>query len=148
MDERQVRTQLSFFTGYVYKLKKISFQFMGGIALNTLQSATSSLHFQEINEATGEIISKEQLNFSNTYHRSKYDYRPMLMIRANFHSPKKLALNLFARYEWGTQNMTANRYSDPAQMINLQWVEDDFRANFLTLGVGISWFRFKIKKHD
>jgi hypothetical protein len=42
--------------------------------------------------------------------------------------------------------MSQNRYTDVRQMVKYEWIEDDFKANYLTLGVCLTKLNYHVKK--
>jgi len=148
MEEKENRRQFTLATGYSYKIKGISIQLLGGLAYNTLQSAMSKLYLLEQVQTQDIKIYRESPGFSNLDHRAKHDFRPMLLLKAGLPQKSNFVINLFVRYEYGTQNFTTNRNSDPAQMIQYEWVEDNFKANYLSFGLNITKLLYRVKKYE
>ena len=67
------------------------------------------------------------------------------MMKAMIPLKNSFMMNLFARYEFGTQNMTRNRGSNTEQMLKFEWVEDDFSAHFLSLGIEFTKLFYNVK---
>jgi hypothetical protein len=145
-DERQLRSQLTLQVGYIYKTGRLSWQLLAGVGMNKINKATADIHFEETIPITGESVSKELTNFSNLDHRSVCDIRPTLMLSLGLPAVKNMTPYFYIRYELGTRNMSANKFSDSQQMTNLEWLEDDFKANYFSFGIGIAKFKYKVRK--
>jgi opacity protein-like surface antigen len=148
MDEKQKRTQITLGGGYNLRFRNIKFQVLGGANFNTLKSATCSYYYlQQIIETLGQggIFYREKLNFSNLPSRKKNDLRPFVMLRVGLPQRKSVGISLFARYELGTANHSANKLYNLTEVLQLEKVEDDFKVSFLSFGVVVGKTFFKVK---
>src|SRR5258706_10683747 len=150
LEEKEGRRQFTLGAGYNYSGKGFSVQLLGGVAYNTLKSATSKLYLLEQVQGGNqdEKIYRESAGFSNVEHRTKHDFRPMLLLKVGLPQKSNFVINLFVRYEYGTQNYTTNRNSDPAKMIQYEWIEDNFKANYLSFGLSITKLLYRIRKYE
>jgi len=145
LSERQVRAQLMVASGYNIKRNNLSFQVLGGLSLNQLLSARADLQKSEDVPGFDQTITSRETNFSNLTHRAKSDLRPLIMVHVGWYQKKNYIINLFARYEWGLLNMTANRESNPALAIKYEWLEDNFKSSYFTVGINYTKLKYKIQ---
>jgi len=156
MEESEKRRQATLLLGYTHKLGSVKIRLSGGVAYNTLTKAESSLYKLEkvVNsegqyvDLEGEIVYRESLYFSNMERRTKHELRPILVLKVSVPQKNNYTLDFFMRYEYGTQNFTQNRYSDLPQLATLEWIEDDFKANYLTVGFGITKLYYHVKQKN
>jgi hypothetical protein len=147
MNEKQKQQQFGIAGGYNKKWKRVFGQFLVGVAFSSLKSATADLYkLENVVDGKGEITYREQLDFSNMGHRRANITKPFAMMRMSFVQGNGYVLNLFAKYEYSLGGFTENRYSDLVQNITMDWVEDDFKANYLTVGMGITKLFYRVKK--
>jgi hypothetical protein len=158
LEEKQNRQQVWGTVAYGLKVGPVILKLAGGLAYNSLKKAESSLYKLEketsivnlpgqlpvTSEAT--YIYREQLNFSNLSHRTLNDVRGIVKLTASLPQKGKYSIDVFARYEFGTKNFTRNRNSDPIQSIRQEWIEDDFKANYLTVGFSFTKLYYNVRR--
>jgi hypothetical protein len=147
MNEVQARSQWVAMAGYSHQWKGgIGIQALLGASYSTLRSATSSLYRLETVANSDDVIYREQLDFSNMAHRRRTEVRPMVLLR--FLTPQKnlpYQLNVFFRYEWGLASSVKDRYGNIPQTIEYEWIEDDFRVSYFTLGLNITIHKYRVR---
>ena len=144
LEEAQKRNQVMLAAGYNFSLGAVTMRVSGGAAYNTLMKAEGSLYRLEL--VSGDYVYREDLGFSNLNHRTRHDLRPLILVKASIPQKNNYAIDFFMRYEYGIRNLSRNRDADVTQMLRYEWVEDDFKASYLTLGVSLSKLYYHVKQ--
>ncbi len=152
LTESQNRSQWLAAAGYNFSLGQIyskhnishkgSLQLYGGIIFSKLKKADSYLVLDRAS-ASGEV----EFSYSNLPQRTINELRPMIELKLNIPQPNNWMVSLSARYELGLSNVTnaSNRNASLARAVVFEWVEDDFKARYLSFSIGLSKLFYRVK---
>lgn len=154
LEEKERRQQVTLALGYSDRVWGINYKFLAGVGYNSLKKSECDLIKLEKVETPDKIFLDEIIYraeyFSNMDRRSLHEWRPFIRLRVTALQKNGFSIDLFSRYEFGSYindyGNDESRYSNLPQVIKFEWIEDDFKANYLTIGMSITKLFYHVKK--